>query len=68
MNSLVGLFPGDTELHQQLADMRASQGDWYLAQESQTPAQTRSQLNKAAEAYRRALNDLPQNDTLIAHL
>ncbi len=69
MNILIGLLPGDEELHRQLAELRTKQGDWYLAQAKQSPESSRSyHLVKAAEAYTRAVSDYPNDEQLLVHL
>ncbi len=68
MNKLVSLFPGDPTVNRWLADTRRRQGDWYLAQESQSSIEARLNLTKAADVYQRALRELPDDDNLITHL
>ncbi len=68
MNKLVSLLPGDPTVHRWLAETRIRQGDWYLAQESHPPLEGSDYLTKAAEVYKRALNDLPNDSNLVTHL
>jgi photosystem II stability/assembly factor-like uncharacterized protein/Tfp pilus assembly protein PilF len=68
MNKLVSLFPGDPAVNRWLADTRLRQGDWHLAQENQSPVEAGRHLTEAAEVYKRALRELPNDDSLITHL
>ncbi|HEX9921340.1 MAG TPA: hypothetical protein VGD99_01640, partial [Anaerolineae bacterium] len=68
LNSLVGLLPDDAEVHRWLAETRLQQADWYLVYEGQTAVETRRYLHKAVEVCRRALNDLPGDEEIMAHL
>jgi tetratricopeptide (TPR) repeat protein/photosystem II stability/assembly factor-like uncharacterized protein len=68
MNRLVSLFSGDPTVNRWLADMRRRQGDWYLAQEGQSPIEAGHYLTEAGEVYKRALRDLPNDESLITHL
>lgn len=68
MNSVVSLLPDDEELHRWLAETRASQADWHLNYKIQSPVEARRYLLKAAEVCRRALNDLPGDEILMAHI
>jgi photosystem II stability/assembly factor-like uncharacterized protein len=68
MNKLVSLFPGDPAVNRWLADTRLRQGDWHLTQENQSPVEAGRHLTEAAEVYKRALRELPNDDSLITHL
>jgi Tfp pilus assembly protein PilF len=68
MNKLVSLFPGDAAVNRWLADTRLRQGDWYLTQENQSPVEAGRHLTEAAEVYKRAQRELPNDDSLITHL
>lgn len=69
MNRLVSLFPDDLDVHGGLAAMRTRQGDWYLNRANPYPDDAVYDLAEAGGVYRRALNDLPgDNSHLVAHL
>lgn len=68
MNRLASLLPDDPAAHRGLAATRLRQGAWYLVQIASSAETARLHLTHAAEVYRRALRDTPDDPDLAAQV